>query len=89
VPPIAEPTEASFDLAERIERMLGDGQPEVYSRIMAEVERELLTRALRRTRGHQAQASELLGINRTTLRTKLRELGIALDKVVSDRPSED
>jgi len=88
-PPIVEPTEASFGLAERIERMLGDGQPEVYGRIMAEVERELLTRALRRTRGHQAQASELLGINRTTLRTKLRELGIALDKVVSDRPMED
>ena len=31
---------------------------------------------------HQAQASELLGITRTTLRNKLRELGIAIDKVV-------
>ncbi len=78
-----------FDLAERIETLLGDGQPKVYDRVLAEVERELLTRALRRTRGHQAQASDLLGINRTTLRTKLREFGIAFDKVVSDRLTDE
>ena len=78
-----------FDLADRIESLLGDGQPKVYDRVMADVERELLTRALRRTRGHQAQASDLLGINRTTLRTKLREYGIAFDKVVTDRSADD
>ena len=33
--------------------------------------------------GHQAQASDLLGLNRTTLRTKLRDLGLTLDKVVT------
>jgi two-component system nitrogen regulation response regulator GlnG len=50
---------------------------------MREVERFLLARILRQTRGHQAQASAVLGITRTTLRNKLRELGIMLDKVVS------
>ncbi len=39
-----------FDLSERIESAFGDGRPAVYSRVMAEVERELLTRVLRRTK---------------------------------------
>jgi len=81
----AESSAAPFDLVERIESWLSEKEPKVYERVIAEVERELLTRALRYTRGHQAQASELLGINRTTLRTKLRELGIVLDKVVAER----
>jgi len=76
---------APCDLAAIIETMLREGGNDVHSRVIALVERELFSRALRHTRGHQAQASELLGINRTTLRTKLRELGIGLDRVVADR----
>ncbi|AWM40619.1 Nitrogen regulation protein NR(I) [Gemmata obscuriglobus] len=79
---------APFDLGGTIEAMLQDGAGDVHARVTSLVERELLTRALRRTHGHQAQASDLLGINRTTLRTKLRELGITLDKVVADAPAE-
>ncbi len=71
------------DLAGTIEALLRDGRGNVYGRVMEVVERELLTRALRHTHGHQANASDLLGINRATLRTKLRDLGIVLDKVVS------
>jgi two-component system nitrogen regulation response regulator GlnG len=83
----AEPGTAAepvLDLGTRIETLLRDGQNDVYGRVMSEVERELLTRALRLTGGHQAQASDLLGINRTTLRAKLRELHIRLSKTVSD-----
>ncbi|MBA4189417.1 MAG: Fis family transcriptional regulator [Planctomycetaceae bacterium] len=75
-----------FDLTATIEAMLRDGDGDVHSRVVALVERELFARALRHTHGHQAQASDLLGINRTTLRTKLRELGLSLDRVVTDRP---
>jgi two-component system nitrogen regulation response regulator GlnG len=78
----------TFDLIATIEAMLRDGGNNVHGRVIALVERELITRALRNTHGHQAQASDLLGINRTTLRSKLRELGITLDKVVSDRSDE-
>jgi len=53
---------------------------------MEQVERVLLSRVLRHTHGHQTQASELLGLNRTTLRHKLRALGLALDKVLIDEP---
>jgi two-component system nitrogen regulation response regulator GlnG len=78
------PPVPAFDLGATIEAMLGDGHEDVHGRVVALVERELITRALRHTRGHQAQASELLGISRATLRHKLRELGVAIDKVVQD-----
>ena len=78
---------AVHDLAGRIEALLAAGAGNAHAEVLAEVERELLTRALRHTRGHQARASDLLGINRTTLRTKLRDLGLTLDKVVEDRPA--
>ena len=75
----------AFDLGGTIETMLQDGGKDVHARMIALVEREVIVRALRRTHGHQAQASDLLGISRTTLRHKLRELGITLDRVVADR----
>jgi two-component system, NtrC family, nitrogen regulation response regulator GlnG len=90
-PAPATSTDASagtIDLTGLIEAMFRDGLNNVHGRVIALVERELITRALRNTHGHQAHASDLLGINRTTLRNKLRELGITLDKVVTDRPDE-
>jgi two-component system nitrogen regulation response regulator GlnG len=85
-PAIASTQEAipAFDLTGTIEAMMSEGEADVHGRVMAMVERELITRALRHTKGHQAQASDLLGINRTTLRNKLRDLGITLDKVVTE-----
>jgi two-component system nitrogen regulation response regulator GlnG len=55
-----------------------DGLPPsgLYDRIVKEVERPLLTVCLGATRGNQIKASELLGLNRNTLRKKLRELDI-------------
>jgi two-component system nitrogen regulation response regulator GlnG len=78
----------TFDLNNTIEAMLRDGEKGVHGRILVQVERELIIRALRHTHGHQAQASDLLGINRATLRSKLKELGITLDKVVTDKPDQ-
>jgi two-component system nitrogen regulation response regulator GlnG len=83
-PPVEGPS-SGFDLIGTIEAMLKSGATDLHARIIALVERELLARALRHTQGHQAQASELLGINRTTLRSKLRELGIEVNRVVADR----
>jgi two-component system nitrogen regulation response regulator GlnG len=80
-PPLRVAPELS--VGELIRGCLADGQMDVYNRVLALIERELVSRALQATQGHQAQASELLDINRTTLRNKLRELGISLDKVVN------
>ncbi|HEX4611644.1 MAG TPA: sigma-54 dependent transcriptional regulator [Urbifossiella sp.] len=73
----------AFDLIGLTETLLSDGAKDVHGRVIAAVERELFARALRRTGGHQANASELLGISRATLRHKLRELGMVIDKVVT------
>ena len=48
----------------------------IYERILAEVERPLLTRTLSATNGNQLKAAEVLGINRNTLRKKITALGI-------------
>ncbi|MVA97728.1 nitrogen regulation protein NR(I) [Nitratireductor sp. CAU 1489] len=48
----------------------------LYQRVLAEVEYPLVLAAMTATRGNQIRAAELLGLNRNTLRKKIRELGI-------------
>src|SRR5262249_23536070 len=72
--PAEPPSDAATGLGIFIEGLLQSGEKNVHARVMEAVERELFHRTLRHTHGHQAQASEILGINRTTLRHKLRAL---------------
>ena len=73
---------ASNNLAEAVENHMssyfaGFGNqlppPGLYERILAEIEPPLLRAALTATHGNQLKAADLLGINRNTLRSKLRE----------------
>ena len=50
----------------------------VYARILKDFERPLITRTLQATRGNQLRAADILGLNRNTLRKKIRELDIHL-----------
>jgi len=50
----------------------------LYDRILREVERPLITATLGATRGNQIRAAHLLGLNRNTLRKKIRELDITV-----------
>jgi len=50
--------------------------PGLYDRILAEIERPLLSICLGATRGNQIRAARLLGLNRNTLRKKIRDLGL-------------
>jgi two-component system nitrogen regulation response regulator GlnG len=79
------PDAAADDIGGSIERHLaryfgeyGEGLPPpgLYQRILREVELPLISAALGATRGNQIKAAELLGLNRNTLRKKIRELDI-------------
>ena len=51
--------------------------PGLYHRVLREVEHPLISAALASTQGNQIKAAEMLGVNRNTLRKKIRELEIA------------
>ena len=55
-----------------------DGQPvsDVYNMVLAEVEAPLLEVVMKYTRHNQTQASQVLGLNRGTLRKKLKQYGL-------------
>ena len=72
-------------LSEAVERHLiehfatyGDSLPPngLYEKIISEIEKPLLRISLSSVRGNQVRAAEMLGLNRNTLRKKIRELGI-------------
>jgi Fis family transcriptional regulator len=48
----------------------------LYDLVIDEVEQPLLETVLHYTRGNQSKAAEILGMNRTTLRKKLRKYGL-------------
>jgi two-component system nitrogen regulation response regulator GlnG len=84
-PAFDESPEHDVDVAQSVERYLADyfaqfGEelppPGLYQRILRQVEVPLVTAALAATRGNQIRAAELLGLNRNTLRKKIRELEI-------------
>jgi two-component system nitrogen regulation response regulator GlnG len=50
--------------------------PDLYERVIADVERPLFRLTLSATRGNQVRAAEILGLNRNTLRKRIVELGV-------------
>ena len=84
-PPATEAAPADESLGASVERHLrvyfdahkdGLPPPGVYDRVLRELERPLLSLTLSATRGNQIKAAQLLGLNRNTLRKKIRELDI-------------
>ncbi|MEC7816594.1 MAG: DNA-binding transcriptional regulator Fis [Pseudomonadota bacterium] len=55
-----------------------DGAPvtEVYQLVLSEVEAPLLEQVMKHTRNNQTKASTMLGLNRGTLRKKLKQYGL-------------
>jgi two-component system nitrogen regulation response regulator GlnG len=54
--------------------------PGLYDRVLREIELPLIALTLSATRGNQVKAAELLGINRNTLRKKIRDLDIPVTR---------
>ncbi|MBK8739330.1 MAG: Fis family transcriptional regulator [Betaproteobacteria bacterium] len=67
-------------IAEAVENSLNeyffhlDGEPadDIYRMVMDNVEKTLFRNVMQRAEGNQTQAADMLGINRTTLRNKLK-----------------
>lgn len=53
----------------------------LYGRILQEVEVPLITIALEECNGNQLRAAELLGLNRNTLRKKMKDLGLNAKRI--------
>ena len=55
-----------------------DGQDvnDLYELVLAEVEHPMLDMVMQYTRGNQTRAANMLGINRGTLRKKLKQYGM-------------
>jgi two-component system, NtrC family, nitrogen regulation response regulator GlnG len=87
-PPVTvagEESDAEQNLASAVERYLARyfsgfdnalPPPGLYHRVLREVEYPLLSAALAATRGNQIRAADLLGVNRNTLRKKIRDLDV-------------
>ncbi|HRD77549.1 MAG TPA: nitrogen regulation protein NR(I) [Hyphomicrobiaceae bacterium] len=83
--PVLTEGDAASSLSEIVERHLATlfaeagrdlPAPGLYRRIIRQVELPLVQAALAATRGNQIRAAELLGLNRNTLREKIRDLDI-------------
>ncbi len=76
---IAPNSSLATTVADQVRALLAanDDRPGLYDKVLQEVERPLLQLTLQQCGGNQIKAAALLGINRNTLRKKLRDYGIA------------
>ncbi len=82
VEPAASTVGNEDELIRYIHQRLRAGTESLYDEIIQRVERTLLTELLTHVEGNISRASAILGISRSTLRTKLAALGINLDRTV-------
>lgn len=63
-------------LAQEVDRLLAQKQPEIFDRLCRDFERTLIRRALASTGGRRIESAQLLGIGRNTITRKIQELAI-------------
>jgi nitrogen regulation protein NR(I) len=72
------------DVRSLVRNLLSTGTTRLSETVHAAVDRVLLEQVLASVGGHQARAAEILGLSRNTLRTRLQQLGLTVEKVVQD-----
>ncbi|MDY0165827.1 MAG: sigma-54 dependent transcriptional regulator [Thermoguttaceae bacterium] len=84
---VSDTTTTDWDhfVGQRLQR----GTEQLYDEALALMEQQVITRVLRHVGGNQVQASKILGITRTTLRAKMRQLGLTLEKTIHETPQDE
>jgi two-component system nitrogen regulation response regulator GlnG len=67
-------------LKDFVKKIKGNHQKNLYTLILNEFERPLISHMLKETNGNQIQAASILGLNRNTLRKKIKDLRIPLKR---------
>ena len=80
--PISNVETQSLDVGQLVAGLLGAQESRIYDKVSLAVDRIVIETVLRHVRGNQVAASQLLGISRTTLRSKMKALGLAVEKQV-------
>jgi len=68
--------EAFTGVAEYVRGLLDDDSSNLYRCVLDKLDRVVLREVLRHLDGNQVRAAERLGMSRTTLRAKLRSVGL-------------
>ncbi|MEO0615716.1 MAG: DNA-binding transcriptional regulator Fis [Pseudomonadota bacterium] len=74
--PLATMTESA--LQDYFSKLNGTAPGDLYDLVLSEVERPLFRTVMAYTEGNQSRAAEILGINRGTLRKKLKAYSISV-----------
>ena len=71
-----------------VEKIIGEleqsfcrqAEDKYYRFVLKRIERPLLKNVLKKTGGNQSEAARILGINRNTLHSKIKKLGIEAER---------
>jgi nitrogen regulation protein NR(I) len=76
------------DLARQLRQLvrekLAANVPDLEEHLRRILDRLIYEEVLRHVAGHQARAAEILGISRTTLRSRLQQLNLSVEKIVTN-----
>jgi nitrogen regulation protein NR(I) len=81
-----ESSSENLRVVEMVSELMRRGESDIYQKVTTTVDRLVLETVLRHVKGNQVQAAEVLGISRTTLRAKMRSLGLAIEKQLLSDP---
>ena len=80
-----DPEQASerySDIKAYIRQLIDTNQPNINEAVHTEVDKILFEQVLSHVGGHQTQAAEILGISRTTFRTRMQSVGMSIGKTL-------